>query len=73
MTPPIRVRRRPPVPPADMSWRARLRRKWPWSWWCGIPGCDDRDPWHIPFGVERTQEDALAAGLAHLAEHTETR
>lgn len=70
MDAPIRVRRRPPVPPADVSPRARLRRKWPWSWWCQAGGCPDDQ---LDFGLEATQPAALAAGLAHLDTHTETR
>lgn len=70
MTAPIRVRRHPdPVDGAHGAW---IRRRWPWSWKCRIPGCDDREPWHVPFGSEKTHPAALAAGLAHLDTHTET-
>lgn len=72
MTPPIRVRRRHTDPTAT-AFRARLARKWPWTWWCQIPGCDDREPWHMAFGCAATQPAARDAGLAHLATHTETR
>lgn len=68
--PPIRVRRRPdPVDGAHGAW---IRRKWPWGWACLIPDCEDREPYQIPFGAERTQPAALTAGLAHLDTHQRT-
>lgn len=71
MTAPIRVRRRwePGFDPARAYPGYRWPTDEPWLW-----GCSRR---HVPHattgGYASTQPAALAAGLAHLDSHTETR
>lgn len=64
-TPPIRVRRR--WTPEYDGWDRPLiiLGKSPWWWTC-------RSCLGLKFGAAATHPAALAAGLAHLADHMET-
>jgi len=66
VTPPIRIRRR--WEPEFDHWDRPLilMAKSPWWWAC-------RSCLGLAFGAAATHAEAVAAGLAHLKTHTETR
>jgi hypothetical protein len=72
VTPPIRVRRRwePGFNPREAYPGYRQPTDKPWMYRCSLPTCRDTAPYEPRTAP--TQPAALAAGLAHLADHTET-